>query len=351
MVQLDFLSIAGWYFLPGWVTGWTQTAFYAIWIRAGEPRPQPGTQRFANDYRRIYVTVILAYLAYTVYNADYTLQQEPSFYQSLGVPLDATERAIQSRFRRLTVQYHPDKISSDTNRQFAEAFYVHLKHCKDGLINPTKRFAYDRFGPDVLEWQDAKTLYDYVYKGGWAALTYYLGSIGGLIILSMIGYLKKGNFWRYLLTTIFFAFEIHTITRPGAPAFLTYIVNPIITRVSNHPPYLQFQLLTLMRQILISFFIAITQLGPILFPTQPVDGAEPTQSQYDRLEAVIKTGQQETNLLTALELTPFAADPASMRELKTSMRQWLVDNTVRQNPTVRDAMGRVMQPRTNGRPT
>ncbi|KAF4550778.1 DnaJ domain-containing protein 5 [Elsinoe fawcettii] len=353
-MQFDILSMLGWLFLPGWVTGWVQSAYYAVWIRAGDPKPQRGSQRFANDYRTIYATVILAYLAYTVYNADHQLQQQSSFYHSLGVPLDVTERGLLSRFRRLTVQYHPDKITGPIDREIAESYYVHLKQCRDVLVDPNKRFAYDRFGTDMLEWQDAKTLFDYLYKGVYAAMMYYFGSVITLVFLSLVGYLKQGNFWRILATTIFFAFELYCMSRPEAPRILTHVVNPLMTRVFNHPPYLQFQFLALLRQILVSFFIALSQLGPILFPAQPIDGTEPTQDQFDRLDAVIKANQQESMRLTALELTPFAADPSSMRDLKTSMRQWLVDNTVRQNPQVRDAMGRVLQPRSgamNGRPT
>jgi len=45
--------------------------------------------------------VILFYLLYTVYDADYQLVQAGDFYQDLGVAHDATDKAIQSRFRRL----------------------------------------------------------------------------------------------------------------------------------------------------------------------------------------------------------------------------------------------------------
>ena len=119
----SFLSLAGWYFLPGvrntlilqyanhqintntiqLVTGYVQTALYAILIRAGDPKPVPGSPRFVRDRRRIHIFVIVVYLLYTVYEADYQLRLAGDFYQDLGVAHDVAEKAVQSRFRRLYV--------------------------------------------------------------------------------------------------------------------------------------------------------------------------------------------------------------------------------------------------------
>lgn len=70
-------------------------------IRAGDPRPQPGTPKFIRHRKIIHSLVILAYLFYTVYEADWELRRAGNFYQALGVPVDASERTIQSKFRRL----------------------------------------------------------------------------------------------------------------------------------------------------------------------------------------------------------------------------------------------------------
>lgn len=83
------------------MTGWVQTAYYAVWIRAGDPKPQPGSRAFAEHRRRIFILVVVAYLLYTVYEADWQLRQAGDFYQDLGVRHDVDERGLQSRFRRL----------------------------------------------------------------------------------------------------------------------------------------------------------------------------------------------------------------------------------------------------------
>lgn len=45
--------------------------------------------------------VVIAYLLYTLFEADYWVRQDGDFYQALGVTPDVDERAIKSRFRRL----------------------------------------------------------------------------------------------------------------------------------------------------------------------------------------------------------------------------------------------------------
>lgn len=47
------------------------------------------------------MTVVILYLLYTIYEADYWVRQQRDFYQDLNVPQDADEKKIKSRFRRL----------------------------------------------------------------------------------------------------------------------------------------------------------------------------------------------------------------------------------------------------------
>lgn len=60
-----------------------------------------GSPRFIRDRRNIQIAVILLYLLYTIYDADYQLLKDGDFYGLLGVPHDVTEKTLQSKFRRL----------------------------------------------------------------------------------------------------------------------------------------------------------------------------------------------------------------------------------------------------------
>jgi preprotein translocase subunit Sec63 len=78
-----------------------QSLYYGITIRAGDPKPAPGSPIFAKHYRRIRITLIVLYLLYTVYEASQIMQRKGDFYQLLGVTHNMDEKGIKGRFRRL----------------------------------------------------------------------------------------------------------------------------------------------------------------------------------------------------------------------------------------------------------
>lgn len=91
-----------------------------------------------------------------------------------------------------TVAHHPDKITENHSR--AEAYYVHLKFCRDLLLDPAKRFAYDRIGPDILNWQHKTTISDYIYVGLRNLTAYYVGTASVLVVLSVMGYMQQAAY-------------------------------------------------------------------------------------------------------------------------------------------------------------
>ena len=81
--------------------GWIQSILYAIFIRAGDPKPLPGSAKFVKHRRLILMSVYAAYLLLNIYEVDRDIQAAGNLYQDLGVPVDVDDRALQSRFRRL----------------------------------------------------------------------------------------------------------------------------------------------------------------------------------------------------------------------------------------------------------
>lgn len=96
-------SYLGWSFLPDFVSTHLQNFWYNFTYRAGDPKPQPGTPLYAKHRRRIYIGVIVVYLLYTLYEADWNIRRAGDFYAALGVDHDAEEKELSSRFRRLYV--------------------------------------------------------------------------------------------------------------------------------------------------------------------------------------------------------------------------------------------------------
>ena len=65
------------------------------------------------------------------------------FYAVLGVPRTASDDDIKQAYRRLAMQYHPDKNggSKEAEEKFKEVIEAY-----DVLRDPQKRAAYDRYG-------------------------------------------------------------------------------------------------------------------------------------------------------------------------------------------------------------
>lgn len=243
------------------------------------------------------------------------------------------------------MQFHPDKATG-SNKAAIEAVYVNLKLARDTLVDPPKRFAYDRFGPEMLQWRHCKTIRDFVFFGVQRTTIYYVGSGSILVLLGVLGYLETGKFWRYLVMAGLFATEVFTMTRPEYPAFLTATINPLLTTTRFRPPYLPFQMLALLRKVAITFFIALSQLGPLLRgPNAGREGDTISHQNLDRLDTLTRTTDQEVTRLLGLELSPFIGEQSSMRDLRSTLKEWLVHNTIRNDAEVKRAVGQVLDRR------
>ncbi|MEZ4379577.1 MAG: molecular chaperone DnaJ [Gemmatimonadales bacterium] len=64
------------------------------------------------------------------------------YYQTLGVFRDATEADIKKAYRKLAMEYHPDRNTSPE----AEAKFKEISEAYQVLADPDKRAHYDRFG-------------------------------------------------------------------------------------------------------------------------------------------------------------------------------------------------------------
>ncbi|WP_333688973.1 molecular chaperone DnaJ, partial [Methylococcus capsulatus] len=65
------------------------------------------------------------------------------YYETLGVPRNASDSDIKKAFRRLAMKYHPDRNKDNPE---AEERFKSVKEAYDVLSDPKKRSAYDQFG-------------------------------------------------------------------------------------------------------------------------------------------------------------------------------------------------------------
>ncbi|NQX01489.1 J domain-containing protein, partial [bacterium] len=65
------------------------------------------------------------------------------YYETLGVPRDATTADIKKAFRKLARQHHPD-VAKD--KKAAEAKFKEINEANEVLSDPVKRKKYDQLG-------------------------------------------------------------------------------------------------------------------------------------------------------------------------------------------------------------
>ncbi len=67
------------------------------------------------------------------------------YYETLGVPKNASEEEIKKAYRKLAMKYHPDRNQGDASKD-AEAKFKDAKEAYEMLSDAQKRAAYDQFG-------------------------------------------------------------------------------------------------------------------------------------------------------------------------------------------------------------
>ena len=76
------------------------------------------------------------------------MSTDTDFYDLLEVERTADERVLKTAYRRLAMQYHPDRNPGSAE---AEAKFKAISEAYDCLKDPQKRAAYDRFGKAAFQ--------------------------------------------------------------------------------------------------------------------------------------------------------------------------------------------------------
>ncbi|PKX90313.1 J domain-containing protein [Aspergillus novofumigatus IBT 16806] len=355
----SLLSFVGWAVLPNYVTSLLQNVYYGITIRAGEPRPQPPSPRYARHRRRIFILVVTSYLLYTLYETFHQVQVTGDFYRTLGVSPLADERTIKSRFRRLAAQHHPDKRGYGDGGP-SDDYFVYLKLAQDTLLDPAKRFAYDRFGPDMLSWGDRKTMQDFLFAGLQRSVPQYVVGFLIIIVLNFTYWSNWGRYWRFFTFAALITLEAALITRPKALFMPGFYIPPAIRSLLGISPtfyLLPFQILTLAQRASVTLHIFISQLTPPEVSkgssSAPGERIHPqTMQRLAQLTQLSRATDGEATRLLQLGLAPFRGDREGAATLRKGMKEGLVLSSVRASPEVQQAIAQVVErkkPEKNGK--
>lgn len=340
-------SFFGWSFIPGYATSFLQTLYYKLAFRVGDPTPQPGTALYAKHHRRIRVFVLCFYLVYTLVQGLYDIKLAGDFYTALGVTPYNSDREVKARFRRLAARSHPDKVSQYGDAlPAAEALFVHYKLAQDTILDPVKRFAYDRFGPKIVQTQHPglRTIRDYVYVGLRFLVPEYAVGAVSLVALNYFYFPRWGQYWRlYAISTLVFL-ELYFLTHNFDPPCSITHFGKVAQRIFSDllPPHLlPFQILSLARKLSISLNIFISQLAPPAARSK-ADEDRQTQQQIMHLNQAATRLDQEAAGLLIFGFAPFKGDAEKLTMLRKGMKDGVVQGAVRNSPEVRDAVRRVI---------
>tara|TARA_B100000949_G_scaffold28780_1_gene22031 strand:- start:1097 stop:1456 length:360 start_codon:yes stop_codon:yes gene_type:complete len=72
---------------------------------------------------------------------------DKDFYEILGVAKNAGEDEIKKSYRKLAMQYHPDR---NKDNKVAEKKFKEVSAAYEILKDPQKRAAYDQYGHDAF---------------------------------------------------------------------------------------------------------------------------------------------------------------------------------------------------------
>lgn len=73
--------------------------------------------------------------------------QSDDYFEVLNLPSSASEADVKRAYRRLAVQWHPDKNRSSPQ---AEEFFKKISEAYEVLSDPEKRKLYEKYGKDGL---------------------------------------------------------------------------------------------------------------------------------------------------------------------------------------------------------
>lgn len=248
-------SLLGWSYVPDFIT-----STLLRWAR-----PYLRTPVTPLHYRITFALVVLSYLTYNFFEAS--LSTPLNFYELLEISPGADEGNIKAAFRAFARKHHPDRVGS----QGADLFLLG-REGYEALMEPNKRWAYDRFGADILTCKECVTQREFLTRGLIQSLGFHIVSALALLFFSVIGKSNGVAFWRYTLFFGHFASELSLLfsPSPSSPEYQGYSILSLL-----FPTRLAFQHIRLLHQVFMFFSIAVSRVAPVLFPDSIDDAASP----------------------------------------------------------------------------
>ena len=99
--------------------------------------------------------------------------EKRDYYEVLGVSRDSDADGLKKAYRKLAMQYHPDR---NPENEKAEANFKEVNEAYEILKDDDKRAAYDRFGHQAFEGGSSGSSSD--FSGGFSDIFAEMSEIG-----------------------------------------------------------------------------------------------------------------------------------------------------------------------------
>ena len=291
-----------WMILPNALTGILHSIFYKFKYPPGSA-PQPGSAKYKKHHRTLYIIVVGSYLLFCVFQAVWMLPK--NYYSEFSLPTGASLKDIRAKFRKFSLQYHPDKNPSPE----AEVTFIQLKRIYEVITHPVTRRAYDKFGPSKIDTCSHCIIFkDYIYSSTTEIIATYIAS-GILLFLLVI--FNTGSFSQYFRVVGYFSMMVLEASMLFLPYDPIYWLLPHLT-VSEK--------LIVLHQWCLYFFMAMNHFLPLFIETNENDEKAVSKA----LQSLsISTSAIEKDLKKSLkaEMAAFASEPEKLALLRQQMEK------------------------------
>ena len=164
------VGFASWSYIPDLITN-ILLRVLRRWL------PKPASPM---EYRITFSLVVLSYMIYNFVDALVTTP--PNFYELLNVPPEVDDSGLKMAFRSFARRHHPDRVGPQ-----GTVLFMTVREGYEALKDPVKRWAYDRFGPEVLTCHNCVTAKEYLHHGMLMSLGFHIVSGLALLFFSAIG--------------------------------------------------------------------------------------------------------------------------------------------------------------------
>ncbi|TEB38104.1 hypothetical protein FA13DRAFT_1681484 [Coprinellus micaceus] len=293
------LSLGGWSVIPDLATRHTLQFIYSTPLlhRTLRLKPSaPNTPTYRRHYGILFAVVVLGYLLYTL--VEKAVNAPENFYETLGVGPGVDEGGLKLAFRQFAKKYHPDRVGKGGEEKFME-----VRKLVEALKNPTVRFAYDRFGPDVLKWKgQCTTTGEYLWRGLLQSAGYHIASLAFLLFWSVVGRSTPFTFWRYILYFTLLTLELRLILSPSPSPSGRHIT--LLHRL--FPNRVIYQHILFLHQVFMFLNVALMRVTPHLIERDELNDPRMEAALVERTVALVNLADRETSKMVHTELQSIA---------------------------------------------